>query len=225
MPPLGPVPLVAAGFDWLEALLPLLFVVFWVVSQVVNLVRRVAGEPARPRVEPVMPPRRPAARGDGGGIDDARADLERQIAEFLERSRGGRAAEPPAPSPRRQPPRPPRSPVARPLRPQSAAPTPLRGAPPQLPTTARSSVAARHLDPLGAAGDDVAEHVQDAFKRQLSHLESSLTGGAVADAPRGSPSAAGSAATDLAAALRDPVAVRRMILLREVLDRPVDRWE
>lgn len=223
MPQFGPVPLVAAGLDWLEGLLPLLFVVFWLVSQAVNLVRRVAGPAGRPGVEPPAPPRRiPAAGGRGGPVDDARADLERQIEEFLDRSRGARAAEPTAPSPRRQEPRPPRPPVVRPPRPQAAA-TPPRSGP--LPATARSSVAARHLDPLGAAGDDVAEHVQDAFKRQLSHLESSLTAGAAADAPRGSPSAGAAAALDLAAALRDPAAVRRLILMREVLDRPVDRWE
>ena len=35
-------PLLAAGFDWLEALLPLLFVFIWIVSQVLNVFRRVA---------------------------------------------------------------------------------------------------------------------------------------------------------------------------------------
>ncbi|MGA1618929.1 MAG: FmdB family zinc ribbon protein, partial [Pirellulales bacterium] len=35
-------PLLAAGFDWLEGLLPLLFVFIWIVSQVLNVFRRVA---------------------------------------------------------------------------------------------------------------------------------------------------------------------------------------
>lgn len=223
MPPLDPVPLLAAGFDWLEGLLPLLFVVFWLISQVVNLVRRVAGEPGPRRVEPVAPPRRrPAADGRGDEVEVVRADLERQIAEFLERSRGGRAAEPAA---RPQPPRPPKSPVVRASRQPVTAAKPPRGGPPPRPSTGRSSVAARHLDPLGAAGDDVAEHVQDAFKRRLSHLEPSLGAAASDDPPDVSPEAAGHVAADLAAALRDPVAARRLILMREVLDRPVDRWE
>ena len=36
-------PLFAAGFDWLEAVLPLLFVFIWVISQVVAFFRRVGG--------------------------------------------------------------------------------------------------------------------------------------------------------------------------------------
>ena len=35
-------PLLAAGFDWLEGLLPLLFVFIWIISQVLNFFRRVA---------------------------------------------------------------------------------------------------------------------------------------------------------------------------------------
>ena len=36
-------PLFAAGFDWLEAVLPLLFVFIWIISQVVAFFRRVGG--------------------------------------------------------------------------------------------------------------------------------------------------------------------------------------
>ena len=36
-------PLFAAGFDWLEAVLPLLFVIIWLMSQVVAFFRRVGG--------------------------------------------------------------------------------------------------------------------------------------------------------------------------------------
>ena len=36
-------PLFAAGFDWLEAVLPLLFVLIWIISQVVAFFRRVGG--------------------------------------------------------------------------------------------------------------------------------------------------------------------------------------
>ena len=36
-------PLFAAGFDWLEAILPLLFVLIWIISQVVAVFRRVRG--------------------------------------------------------------------------------------------------------------------------------------------------------------------------------------
>ena len=76
-------PLGAAG-DWLEALLPILFVLFWIVSQVINVVQRLrgAGDQARQR-QPGVPAERvvrPAPARDMG--NDARKDLERQIEAF-----------------------------------------------------------------------------------------------------------------------------------------------
>ena len=47
--------LVAAGLDWLEGLLPVLFLVIWIVSQVMTLFRG-ANKPAG---GPGAPPRRP----------------------------------------------------------------------------------------------------------------------------------------------------------------------
>ena len=209
----GPAPLLAAGFDWLEAVLPLLFVIFWIVSQVVNLVRRVAG-PAGPA--PVVP-RRPQPQAD-----EVRVDLERQIEEFLRQSRAPRepAAPPPA-APRRQEarPKPPRP--ARPPQGKAAAAPRL---PPPLPGQPRRLVE-RHLQPLGDAGDDVAEHVQDAFAHDLVHRVSPIASG---DDGAGGSRAAGHAspmAAELAPALRDPATLRRLILMREVLDRPVERWD
>jgi len=37
--------------------------------------------------------------------------------------------------------------------------------------------------------------------------------------------ATGGVADELAAAIRDPAALRRLIVMREILDRPVHRWE
>jgi hypothetical protein len=206
----GPVPLLAAGFDWLEAVLPLLFVVFWVISQLVNLVRRVAGDAGRPRVGPVAPPRPEPP-------NDPRVDLERQIAEFLRQSRAPRE---PAAAPRRQEkrpatPRPARVPAA-PAATTSRVPPPLPGPAPRL--------SDRQLQPLGDAGDDVAEHVDGAFAHDLGHRVSPLASGDAATG--GAPSAKrDTAPADLAAALRDPATLRRLIVMREVLERPVDRWE
>jgi hypothetical protein len=56
--PLATCVLFAAGFDWLEALLPFLFVAFWIVSQVFAVFRRLQGggrqqpQPPRPRFDP-----------------------------------------------------------------------------------------------------------------------------------------------------------------------------
>ncbi|MGI9178811.1 MAG: hypothetical protein ACR2IT_13260 [Pirellulales bacterium] len=214
MPVVGP--LLAAGIDWLEGLLPLLFVAFWIISQVVNLVRRVAGNGGGGRVPPPLP-RRPPVRGEPPA--NVRVDLERQIEEFLRQARGGEqpataAERPPKPTPERRQPEQgtsrPQRPVASPLR-RAAAPRPSKAAaPPRL--------ADRHLQPLAAAGGDVGEHVRDAFAHDIVNQSLQPSRGAVGPAPH-------AVAADLAATLHDPALLRRLILMREILDRPVARWE
>lgn len=219
-------PVFAAGFDWLEGLLPLLFVIFWIVSQVVNVVRRVAGGGGRPAAPPVRPPRRPVA-GEPDG--DVRVELERQIEEFLRQSRG----EPrqPTPRPASQPAqqrRPEGRPQQRPAgqrsdRSQAAGTSAVRRTPSPLPpksVTPAPRVAMRQFTPLGEEGDDVAEHVQEAFAHDLAHRDPMLTSPTAAK-----PAAASSTASELAAAFRDPAALRRLIVMREILDRPIHRWE
>lgn len=214
-------PLFAAGFDWLEGLLPLLFVIFWIVSQVVNVVRRVAGGGGPPAAPPVRPPRRPVA---GEPPADVRVELERQIEEFLRQSRGGQHQPTPRPAQQRKPePRPQQRPaVQRTDRSQASGKSAVRRAPP-VPPKARTSaprVATRQFTPLGEEGDDVAEHVQDAFANDLAHRDPMLSSPTAAKSSGG-----GSTANELSAAFRDPAALRRLIVMREILDRPVHRWE
>ncbi|MFM8434531.1 MAG: hypothetical protein ACKOBP_04195 [Planctomycetia bacterium] len=72
----------------------------------------------------------------------------------------------------------------------------------------------------------MARHVQDAFAHDLGHLHSGLE--KVTDEPAkvapARPAARGLSARDLVAAARDPATIRQAILLREILERPVDRW-
>ncbi|MGI9176446.1 MAG: hypothetical protein ACR2IT_01160 [Pirellulales bacterium] len=213
----------AAGLDWLEGLLPLVFLLFWVVSQVVNVIRKASGaggpqppEPLRPR-----PPRlRPAADGDPAAAPgDARIDLERQIGEFLRQSRSGQptAQRPPSPAPPK-----PRS-TSRPARSPKPDAPPRRAATPLTPTPRDASTAQRSMGGTPQDGSDVGRHVHDAFAHDLRHLESPLAehehniDGAAIRQPA-------TAATELATAVRNPATLRQLILLHEVLDRPVDRW-
>lgn len=213
-------PLFAAGFDWLEGLLPLLFVIFWIVSQVVNVVRRVAGG-GPPAAPPARPPRRPVA---GEPPADVRVQLERQIEEFLREARGGQQQPTPRPAPLAQQRKPqPRPAAQRPNPSQASGTSPVRRTPPPLPPKAATPVprvGARQFTPLGEAGDDVAEHVQDAFAHDLSHRDSKLPSPAAAKS-----SGDAHVANELAATFRDPAALRRLIVMREILDRPVHRWE
>jgi hypothetical protein len=191
--------LFAAGLDWLEGLLPVLFVLFWIVSQVFNAFKAVGRGRQQP---PVARPPRPAPPVPQA--DEIRGQLERQIGEFL-RQQGDRRGPPAArPTPPVQQ-RPPRRPQ------EKRVPSPL---PPAKPKVAERA-------PVAAAGSDVARHVHDAFDHQLEHLSTSMAAGAPAnEAPR-RPAAP---AAELVTMLRNPATLRQLILLREVLDRPTERW-
>lgn len=88
-----PMPLLAAGLDWLEGLLPVLFVVIWIASQVMNLFRGAKKPEARPVPQRPQPPR-----------GDAADDVHREIEAFLRRSLEGQERPPAGPSkpPRRR---------------------------------------------------------------------------------------------------------------------------
>jgi len=217
--------LFAAGIDWLEAILPILFVGFWILSQVFAVLRRVGGGgraqppvvrlPDGPRRDAM--PRVPPPAGEG----DPRAVLEKQIADFLRQVTGEEPVtqKPPRPQPQQRPtpttasPKPPAS------RPKSEKPARPKPAVP-------AAQAPRSVGTLAAGSSDVARHVQDAFAHDLGHLHSGLE--RATDEPAkvapARPAARGLSARDLVAAARDPATIRQAILLREILERPVDRW-
>lgn len=193
--------LIAAGFDWLEGLLPLLFVLYWIGSQVVGLFRA-AGGGSKPMPRVPAPPRPPAA-------DEVRGELERQIDEFLKESTaragerdGGRAA---AGRDTRRPPR----------KARSTPPPPARQLAPS------TAVGGRHLGALESGEPNVATHVHDAFAHDLGRLSTSLAN----EQPQpGAATPVTTPAANLVALLRSPAALRHLFLVREVLDRPVERW-
>jgi hypothetical protein len=189
---------VAAGLDWLEGLLPFLFVLIWIVSQVMNLFRGAANKQAVPpaakprrQIPPPVPPRA-AEPGD-------RLDVE--IEEFLRRSLGRPPQPPPAPV---KPVKPPRQRPRRPAAAPASAPVPV-------PSAAVTAQQTRE------SGGDIAGHVTDAFAHDLAHESPDRIAAATSVTPP-------TAASDLLAALRAPGGLRQLILMREVLERPTDRW-
>jgi len=203
-------PLLAAGLDWLEGILPLLFLLFWIVSQVRALFR--GAGPGKP---PVPRPQRPALQPPA--IDGTREELARQIEEFVRRSSSARQ---PIRTPPRKRDRGDRPGIAG--GPQRVADQPLVPASRREPPRAvpAAGTAPPTLGSLGGHGTDVARHVREAFAGELEHLPAGL-GRADAAAPAG---ARRPLAADLVAALRDPATLRQIVLAREVLDRPVERW-
>jgi len=225
--------LFAAGWDFLETLLPFLVVGFWILSQVFSVFRKVSGgagqrPPAMPAEEVEEAQRRPQRAPNADVEDEASNELKRQIEAFVldridaqqrsstqrkpaeRRSQGNTAA---------------RQRVQKsPGRSQQATGPAL---PPPIPiATSRLSGSAQehHLGSLTTSGTDLSRHVQNAFGHELKHLSSELTeeglkNGAVAT--RSQPLAP---AAQLAQLLRNPATVRQVILLGEVLQRPQDRW-
>lgn len=199
--------LFAAGLDWLEALLPLLFVLFWILSQVVNVIRAV-GKAAQPKPPPVL---KPVVDPE---VVEARRDLERQLEEFLRRGGRREIQPPPAPPPRQQ------------KRRQQAPPGDQQRPTRSRDAAAQSPVAAvlppdRGLGSLGGHATEVARHVDEAFAHDLQHRTAAGAAAETSTPPAPLPSSVG---RDLAAAVREPASLRRLILLREVLERPVERW-
>jgi hypothetical protein len=233
-------PLLAAGLDWLEGLLPVLFVFVWIVSQVWGVFRKAGqgGPPPRPvppRVGPRPVLRRPNQPAGGlpehpagglrdqpaGGLRDQpagglRGDLERQVEEFLRQAGGPPRAEPPRSSPpRSSPPRrltdtqPPARPVVAPATRPQASRQARTAAPPR-------------PSPIGGG---ITRHVEEAFGSRPRETDTrGSTDTRVARSSSGKPPAA-TTAKDLIEMLRDPATLANLIVVREVLDRPVDRWD
>ena len=187
--------LVAAGLDWLEGLLPFLFVMIWIISQVMNLFRGAAKPPAGAPAAPAPRPPRPVP--GGGQVANRDEQLDGEIEEFLRRtlSRGAR----PQPVP----------PPVKPPRPRQRSRRPA--APPAVPASGRAAS-------LATERGDVAGHVATAFAHDLAHESPDRTVATAARAAEASP------ASEVLAAVRAPGGLRQLILMREVLERPTDRW-
>ncbi len=209
--------LIAAGFDWLESLLPFLFVAFWIVSQVFSVFRRLAGGGKEPPGKPVVVvqkrprPAPPAARGP----ED---DLKQQIEEFLRTAGSRRPVETAADRNRGQ-----TTPPPAPVRPVVAKPAAASGQP----AASLRPGSDRHVGSLDEKSTDVARHVRDVFSHEISHIPAGPAGTGVAGAGTAASrerKPVNATAAELVEAFRDPATIRRAILLREVIERPVDRW-
>jgi hypothetical protein len=206
-----PFVVLAAGLDWLEGLLPALFVGFWILSQVFALFRRVPqGREPVIVVKPAPPAEQPLPN---------RERLQKEIEEFLTDRRSGRsqadeqqktsATRPPDQRARRRAEARRDRGTGEPPRVAEAVVTP-----PPLPGPAATNV----LQPPVVA-TDIARHVDKAFANDLAH----------AAPPRGDDigtvqPAQPAARPPLVALLRDPETIRQAVVLREVLERPTDRW-
>ena len=240
--------------DWLEGLVPFLFFVIWIVSQVVGVVRRIggggkvaggdpnAGRPVGPapgqvrEVREVRPPVVPAGEPDRRAAEpDRRAaqeDLQRQIEAFRRGQAEGGIPDPPRRTPSNPPALPKAPPRREPVAVKTAAPRGQEGGVRRspAPTANRSAPAPARQGPpsannpppiLGGHAGEIGRHVDGAFAHDLAHA--GIRPGS-SDQSAVAPQTVPTVAHDLVAMFRDPKTIRQVILLREVLDRPIDRW-
>jgi len=254
-----------AANDWLEGLVPFLFFVIWIVSQVVGVVRRIggggkvaggdpnAGRPVGPapgQVREVRPPVVPAGELDRRAAEpdrraaepDRRAaeldrrvaqdDLQRQIEAFRRGQAEGGIPDPPRRTPQRPPALPKAPPRREPVTVKTAAPrgqeggvrrSPAPTANRSAPAPARQGTSSANNAPpiLGGHAGEIGRHVDGAFAHDLAHA--GIRPGS-SDQSAVAPQTVPTVAHDLVAMFRDPKTIRQVILLREVLDRPIDRW-
>jgi hypothetical protein len=245
LPSVACVVLPLAANDWLEGLIPFLFFVIWIVSQVVGVVRRIGGggkipggggpNPGRPvgpapgEVREVLPPVVPVGERDRRA---AQEDLQRQIEAFRRGQAEGGDRDPPRRPPANPPALPKPSPRREPVAVKPAAPRRQEAGVrrPATPTASRSAasqgrpgMSAASVPPsiLGGHDGDIGRHVEGAFAHDLAHAGIRPGGG---DQSAVAPQTVPTVAHDLVAMFRDPKTIRQVILLREVLDRPIDRW-
>lgn len=182
----------AAGLDWIEALLPVLFIGFWVLSQIIAIGKKLAGpgndkvseKTVLQEVRPAKRPRPVVPASPSKASGRAASDIQDEIREFLGRGQA------PSAGPVRSTPRPP--PI---LEPRAAKAT-------------------------------VAEKVRQDFSKELEHLSTPLTADqTLATTDRAAAvSSAGPVGGAIPPLLRSPATLRQLVLAREILERPVDRW-
>ena len=226
--------LFAAGWDWLEALLPFLFVAFWILSQVFAMFRKLPGAgPKPPALRPEMVPQRAPDPFLEKPALDPRVDLQRQIEEFLLNRGDDRLAKPsgqalqPTRAPSNQPVKQPTRATVKRLPEKVGRPItrqPQLGVQPVESFPLSATGEDRRLGSFQTGATDVARHVSEAFAHDLSHQAFGLAQQTSAAAKVGSQQPSVSPAVHLANLLRSPTAIRQIILLQEVLQRPLNRW-
>lgn len=238
----GNLPLAALA-DLVEAVVPLIVMVMWAVSQlVVNKPK--PRPPVRQRPAAPLKPAGPASAG-GGQPPTLEETLRREVEEFMRRAQGREPARAPN---KPSPPEPSRR-ESRPARPAAETPPRVRRlteAPAPLSTPQVSQPIGRSA-PLGAGvGQHVAQHlggvqqlaahaqhlgadVAQSDAKMSAHLQQKFSHqvGALAhqgDDPLTRKDARSPAAQTLMNFLIQPGGIRQIILASEILRRPEERW-
>ncbi len=237
--------LLAAG--WIEAVGPLILVVFWLLCAFMTEKQQPAQPPVllEPDDEPPVRQQRPRPQGRArepevivmgpGQGRPAAGDLRTEVEDFLRRVGEMRTApeQPPKPKPQpeparrgRQKPTPANRPAAR--KESVNEPSVSRGATVSahvqqhvghLPESQLAEQAAR----LGAELSQTDERLEQRLQQKFDHKVGTLASGTLAKNPGATP-IFNSPAQEIAAMLARPDSMRNAIVLGEIMKRPSDDW-
>lgn len=236
--------LLFAGIDdWLQFLVPAVFVIIWIVSQFMGMVGQ---KPARPRRQPGQPQQ--PGRGLADQIDAFLKQVQQAQQDQQDRARGKvrpQRAAPPQPAempgaPRRRPeplagPQQPEVVEAELIEPERVEPPPVKlrraarqqkspprhGRPPRAIPVERATA-----EPVDLADEKMAEHMQQVFDHEVGALADTSDAIHEKDAiKKGSPTVEiPTTAQAIRDMLAEPQSVRKAVILSEILRRPEPRW-
>ena len=221
-------PLWAADLGWI---IPVIFVIIMIITAIGNVIAKINEQQAKAQRRPgdVRRPRpqqpRPRVGVGGGG----RGGIQEEITEFLRRAAGGQAV---PQQPQAPPPRPARRPLAaeRPIEAEVVADDPGRRA---VGAGIDTSTFDQRTSQLGGdvvqADRQFDERLEGRFEHEVSAL-AQTRGSAEPATPRRAASTSGAevpptAAAGFAAMLSNADNIRQAIVLSEILNRPLDRWQ
>ena len=218
-----------ADLGWI---IPVIVVIITIITVIGNVIAKINEQQAKGQRRPggVRPPRprqpRPQVGAGGGG----RGGIQEEITEFLRRAAGGQAAPqqpqaPPPPRPARRAPA-----VERVVEAEIVADDPGRRAVGAgIDTSAFDQRTSQLGGDVAQADRQFGQRLEGTFDREVSELAQSH--GAAEPATPRKPTPTGpvqippTAAAGFAAILSNADNIRQAIVLSEILNRPLDRWQ
>ena len=228
-----------ADFDWVQIVPVIIFIVVWLVNQVLGGGKDKAAQRRNPPPRGQVPPPAPQ-RGDAPD----QAKVASEIEEFLkragerrrEKAREAQARSMKTPQPKRPPwAKPPVPPPQEPIIVEVVETGPAGDRVAQhveshLTTSKFSERAAHMADDIAEADRERKQHERQVFGHQVGKLEDTSKGAkVVVETPTGAPAeivqrTPSAAAGSLAALLKSGESVRQAIIFSEILQRPEHRW-
>ncbi len=219
-----PTPILADIGDWLRLLVPAIFVIIWVISQMLGG----GAQKPKPRPRRVQPPRgdggRPA-QGDAGGLSDEIEDFLKKVRQQagIDEEEKKRPPQPAQQQRQRREPEVVQAELVEPERLRPADPTPPEVKPAQ-PATPPVGSAASSTPVANQTQDDLASMSKSAEPKRKRRKKKSRRGEKQTSEEEKPAVKVPSTAEEIRKMLTGPKEMRKFVVMSEILNRPEHRW-